>query len=166
MPRPKKCRRVGFIPKCLRFVPYGTEQEASGEIVVSIEEMEAVRLSDFEGLEQNECAKNMGISRGTFQRIIKAARQKIADALINGKPIRIDGGCYKRGHCTLICKCCGYQWQDLYDEDGGNSREKCLRCESSELECIDGDSTCRKHCKRFGMKYNYLSNEGKDDTNE
>lgn len=92
MPRPKKCRRVGFIPKCLRFVPYSMERETSEETVISIEEIEAVRLSDVEGLEQNDCAERMGISRGTFQRIINAARHKIADALVNGKSIRIESG--------------------------------------------------------------------------
>ncbi|KLU59879.1 hypothetical protein CEB3_c40130 [Peptococcaceae bacterium CEB3] len=56
--------------------------------------MEAMRLSDYEGMEQDACAQSMQISRGTFQRLIYAARKKLADALVNGKVIRIEGGNY------------------------------------------------------------------------
>jgi predicted DNA-binding protein (UPF0251 family) len=166
MPRPKKCRRVGFIPKCLQFVPYSMEQELSGEVVVSIEEIEAIRLSDFEGLEQNDCAERMGVSRGTFQRIINVARQKIADALINGKSIRIEGGCYKREQCTLICKCCGHQWKDACSGTGEQSSEKCSYCNSEEVECMEQGNTCGKHCRRFSMEQYDIYDDGKDDKNE
>ncbi len=96
MPRPRKCRRVGFIPDNQIFYPQLHNPE---EIILSVEEVEAVRLSDLEAMEQDACAESMQVSRGTFQRIINAARQKIADALVNGKTIRIEGGSYEvSGH--------------------------------------------------------------------
>jgi len=96
MPRPRKCRRVGFVPDNQMFYP---KLQSDEEIVLSVEEVEAIRLSDLEALEQDACAESMGVSRGTFQRIINTARQKIADALVNGKAIRIEGGSYEvSGH--------------------------------------------------------------------
>lgn len=92
MPRRKKCRRVGFIPSNQLFYPQNQNEE---KVFLQIEEVEAIRLSDLEEMEQNEAAEMMNISRGTFQRIIKTARQKVADALINGKMIHIEGGHYE-----------------------------------------------------------------------
>lgn len=92
MPRPKKCRKVGFIPCNDAFYPH---VESVEEVMLSLEEVEALRLADLNSMEQDACAGSMEISRGTFQRIIKVARQKVADAVINGKVIRIDGGIYK-----------------------------------------------------------------------
>ncbi len=104
MPRPRKCRRVGFIPNNQMFYPHLQNPE---EIVLSIEEVESIRLSDLEVMEQDACAESMQISRGTFQRIINAARQKLADALVNGKTIRIEGGSYEvsghHGGCQGRC---------------------------------------------------------------
>ena len=96
MPRPRKCRRVGFVPDNQMFYPHLQNPEI---IVLSVEEVEAIRLSDLEAMEQDACAESMQVSRGTFQRIINAARQKLADALVNGKAIRIEGGSYEvSGH--------------------------------------------------------------------
>jgi len=65
------------------------------EIILHVDEFEAVRLKDLEGLEQEECAKKMKISQPTFHRLILSARKKIADAIINGKAIKIEGGNFK-----------------------------------------------------------------------
>ena len=92
MPRPKKCRMVGFVPDNSCFHPQLYNKD---EIVLSIEEVESIRLSDYLEMEQNSAAKSMNVSRGTFQRIINVARKKTADALINGKTIRINGGHYE-----------------------------------------------------------------------
>ena len=101
MPRPRKCRKVRFIPNNKCFYPL---KENNDEIVLMIEEIEALRLSDFAMLEQDEAAKNMNISRGTFQRILNLARYKTADAIINGKIIRIEGGDYEFVHNPSCCK--------------------------------------------------------------
>ncbi len=74
---------------------------------LSVEELEALRLKDLEGLDQEECATRMGISRPTFQRILYAARAKVAEALVSGKAIRIAGGDFevpeKRAFQCLVC---------------------------------------------------------------
>jgi predicted DNA-binding protein (UPF0251 family) len=62
------------------------------EVVLTMDEFEAVRLKDYEDMEQTQAAKKMGISQPTFQRLYESARKKIADALVNGKAIRIEGG--------------------------------------------------------------------------
>jgi len=64
------------------------------EIILQVDEFEAARLKDLEGLEQEECAKKMSISQPTFHRLVVSARKKLADAIINGKAIRIEGGNY------------------------------------------------------------------------
>lgn len=92
MPRPSKCRRVEFLPNVTYFKPAGVPLKNLEEVSMSVEEVEAVRLKDLEGLEQEQGAEKMNISRPTFQRILASARQKIADALLSGKAIRIEGG--------------------------------------------------------------------------
>jgi predicted DNA-binding protein (UPF0251 family) len=92
MPRPPKCRRVAYLPEATYFKPAGIPLRALSEVRLSIEEAEAIRLKDLEGLEQEPSAEKMNISRPTFQRVLASARQKIADALLKGKAIRIEGG--------------------------------------------------------------------------
>jgi predicted DNA-binding protein (UPF0251 family) len=92
MPRPSKCRRVAFLPNVTYFKPAGIPLRTLEEIRLSIEEAEAIRLKDLEGLEQEQGAGKMNISRPTFQRVLASARTKIADALLHGKAIRIEGG--------------------------------------------------------------------------
>ena len=91
MPRPRKCRRVGLVPANPCFYP---QMGNPDEVVLNVEEIEAIRLSDLLGMDQDAAAESMDVSRGTFQRIINEARRKLADALINGKTIRIKGGNY------------------------------------------------------------------------
>jgi predicted DNA-binding protein (UPF0251 family) len=95
MVRPRLCRRVKFNPNITYFKPRGIPLAKLREIILNIDEFEAVRLKDLDGLEQGECAKKMNISQPTFHRLILSARKKIADAIINGKAIKIEGGNYK-----------------------------------------------------------------------
>ncbi len=95
MPRPIKFRRIGFKPHVNYFKPAGVPLAQLEEVVLTMEEFEAIRLKDVEGLEQIEAAKKMDISQPTFNRILCSARKKIADALINGKAIRVEGGTYQ-----------------------------------------------------------------------
>jgi len=92
MARPVKWRKIENIPQILRFYPEQSGQAWGGENILRLEEIEAIRLKDLEGLEQEDCANRMEVSRPTFQRILVSARKKIADSLIQGKEIRIDGG--------------------------------------------------------------------------
>ena len=92
MPRPICRRRVGFIPGTRYFKPMGMPMNMLEEVIVTIDELEAVRLADYQGLYQEQAAEKMQISRPTFGRIIESAHKKIADALVNGRALRIQGG--------------------------------------------------------------------------
>ena len=93
MPRPKKPRFVSGYPTLTAFIPEGVP--ITGEIYLSVEELEAVRLSDFEGLDQESAANLMEVSRQTYGRILARARHCISEALITGKALRIEGGDYE-----------------------------------------------------------------------
>ena len=94
MARPRMCRRVRFSPRVTYFKPRGVSLRELDEVILHIDEYEAVRLKDLEGLGQEECARKMGISQPTFHRLVVCARKKITDAIITGKAIRIEGGNY------------------------------------------------------------------------
>lgn len=91
MVRPCCPRRVSFFPVCCCFRPE-EEFPPQGEVVLLLDELEALRLTDLEGLYQEEAARRMGVSRATFARILVSARMKVAEALIRGKIIHIGGG--------------------------------------------------------------------------
>jgi len=95
MPRPFRCRRVWFQPGVTHFRPAGVRLARLIDVVLTMDEFEAVRLKDFEGMDQEKAAKKMNISQPTFSRLVDTARKKIADALVNGKAIKIEGGPYK-----------------------------------------------------------------------
>lgn len=92
MPRPKIRRKVRFEPNVTYFKPVGVRMIELEETIVTMEEFEAIRLKDFEGLNQEESAKKMGISQPTFNRLLSSARKKIASAIVDGKAIKIEGG--------------------------------------------------------------------------
>lgn len=93
MARPVKCRRVCHIPDNLEFLPRG---EAAGEpVVLTVDEYETIRLIDKEGLSQEECGAQLGVGRTTAQKIYDVARGKIAQALVLGLPLRIEGGDFR-----------------------------------------------------------------------
>lgn len=92
MARPQCRRRVGAPPGCLAFKPAGVARSGLAEIVLGVDELEAMRLADLEGLYQEEAAERMKISRQTFGRIVAAARKKVATALVEGTSLRIEGG--------------------------------------------------------------------------
>lgn len=96
MPGRRRCRRVGNPPSFTSFEPVMTGRATEPEeAVLSVEEFEAVRLKDLEGLDQIVCAAQMEISQPTFHRLVISARRKIADALTHGKTIKIQGGNYR-----------------------------------------------------------------------
>jgi uncharacterized protein len=97
MPRPMKVRRIRCNPESNYFKPRGIPITELEEVILSGDELEALRLADFEGLYQEEAAIEMNISRQTFGNIIHSARRKIADALMNGKAVKIEGGAVAMG---------------------------------------------------------------------
>jgi len=95
MSRPRILRRVWFEPNVTYFKPAGIRMIDLEESILAVDEFEAIRLKDLEGLEQEEASKKMNISQPTFFRLLDSARKKIADAIVNGKAIKIEGGVYK-----------------------------------------------------------------------
>ena len=92
MPRPCCQRRICCQPNATYFKPAGVPLRDLEEVVVTLDEVEALRLADFKGQYQEQAAKQMKISRATFARIVEAARKKVADAILHGKALRIEGG--------------------------------------------------------------------------
>lgn len=95
MARPRKRRRVCTLPEVNRFGPVDIWENISESVIMTVEEYEVIRLMDLEGLNQVECADIMGVARSTIQRIYDNARKKLADSLVNGKILKIEGGDYK-----------------------------------------------------------------------
>lgn len=128
-PRPRKHRIVESEPVHTVFKPAGIPKASLQEIVLTVEQFEAIRLKDLEGLEQEACAELMHISRPTFQRVLCRAREIVARALVEGKALHIEGGHYRlRQHLQ-----CRY---------GGN-----VFCDIAEQECPG------RHCRRRGCHY-------------
>lgn len=93
MPRQKRPRWISEHPEVTGLLPQGTTE--MGETIMSLEEFEAIKLSDYLGLDQSEAAQQMNISRQTFGRVLKQARYNLSEALVTGKRLLITGGCYK-----------------------------------------------------------------------
>ena len=92
MARPKNCRRVNSMPLSNYFKPRGIPLRMLEESILTVDEFEALRLADLDGLYQDQAAVKMGVSRQTFGRIIESAHKKVAEALVKGKALKIEGG--------------------------------------------------------------------------
>ncbi|MBX7255085.1 MAG: DUF134 domain-containing protein [Candidatus Hydrogenedentes bacterium] len=92
MSRPVCCRRIGLKPGCKAFKPLGIPAAGLERIALGLDELEALRLADLEGLYHGDAAERMGVSRATFGRIVEAARRKVAEALVAGRLLVIEGG--------------------------------------------------------------------------
>lgn len=95
MPRPRKWRKVCCLPENDTFGPLGCDGEQEDIITMTVDEYETIRLIDHEQLSQEECSDQMNVARTTVQRIYADARKKLAESLVEGKPIRIEGGDYE-----------------------------------------------------------------------
>ena len=105
MPRPRKCRRVCEFPRTVKFLPDSPGNETP-EIILTVDEYEAIRLIDKEGLSQEQCGALMQVARTTVQQIYAGARKKLANMLVDGLPLRIEGGDYRL--CGGGDRSCGY----------------------------------------------------------
>lgn len=111
MPRPKKCRKVCCMPAHTEFVPVcGSACEIKDTVFMTVDEYETIRLIDKEGFSQEECSRYMGVARTTIQQIYNNARRKIAEAIVDGRKLRIEGGDYRLcDGSEKICTCGGCQ---------------------------------------------------------
>lgn len=152
-------RRVSCLPKATHFKPREIPLCDLEIINLSIEELEAIRLCDLLHVEQNEAADMMGISRKTFWNDLQKARQKVVDALVNGKAIEISGGEYvNSGECKVefLCKKCENEWESQCSEGRPSS---CPNCGSGIICRIGGDGRGKRlienrYCcpKKMGKK--------------
>ncbi len=130
MVRPRKLRRVSFLPGVTYFKPRGIPLRVLQEVRLSVDELEALRLKDLEGLEQEEAAEEMGISRQTFQRVLEEARRKVAEGLVRGKALRIEGGDYELAPMPFQCRRCGHRWEQVLS---GGAPVDCPNCEGRRV---------------------------------
>lgn len=113
MPRPRKCRIVCCMPEFNRFGPLGADTELDNIIKMTVDEYETIRLIDLDGMTQEDCSKQMNVARTTVQGIYNEARKKLAQALVFGSELQIEGGEYRicegdAKTCTMTrCPRCG-----------------------------------------------------------
>lgn len=153
MARPQCPRKIESAPGTLYFKPRAIPLSQLQEVIITFDEYEAIRLADLKGLYQKQAAQKMIISRQTFGRIIESARKKIADALINGKAIKIEGGVINMAQKRLFhCNDCDYYWEVPF---GTGRPEACPNCMSTDFNRADtnrGPGNSQKGiCRRHGV---------------
>lgn len=135
MPRPHRNRRIAESPGCTRFKPAGVPAADLEEVVLGVDELEALRLADVEGLYQEAAAQRMNVSRPTFGRIVSEARRKAATALVNGCALTIEGGPVEMpAQRSFVCHDCGYAWDEPF---GGGRPPACPQCGSGDFRRTD-----------------------------
>jgi predicted DNA-binding protein (UPF0251 family) len=132
MVRPQKHRRVAFNPEISYFKPRGIPMFDLEEVRLTVDQREAIRLSDLLGMSHEDAGRRMGVSRATFGRIVQRARMAVADALINGKAINVEGGNYKLISTTRIfyCNNCSREWEEPL---GTGRPECCPACKEDDF---------------------------------
>ncbi len=163
MPRPPKCRTVNSHPVATIFKPAGIPKVNLEEIVLTLDEFEALRLTDFLGLYQDDAAASMQVSRQTLGNILVEARRKVADCLVNGKALRIEGGNVNMNERIFECLGCAHRWPVSY---GVNRPNTCPACGSDTItRAADdpgrghGQGCCRK--KRHFQRENAHENRNR-----
>ncbi|HUL80383.1 MAG TPA: DUF134 domain-containing protein [Vicinamibacteria bacterium] len=135
MPRPPCPRRVAAPPRCSYFKPAGIPMTRLEEVALSVDELEALRLADLEGLYQDDAAARMGVSRPTFARVVEVARRKVAEALVRGRALRIGGGPVAFvGERRFRCEACRHEWSLPF---GTGRPEGCPDCRSEAFRRTD-----------------------------
>ena len=95
MARPSKCRKVSKIPSCCDFFTEKTAENETNRIILNVDEYEAIRLIDYLGMTQEQCAERMEVGRATIQAVYSSARTKLARFLVEGTRLQIEGGHYE-----------------------------------------------------------------------
>jgi predicted DNA-binding protein (UPF0251 family) len=135
MPRPEKCRFVNGRPATTALKPAGIPARQLQVVELGLDELEAIRLADWEGMYFDAAGEQMGLSRATFGRLIERARHKVADALVNGKMLSFKGGHIMTSDNRIFhCDVCDQN----FDAPRGTGRpEACPNCESEEVYRVE-----------------------------
>lgn len=137
MARPKNCRKIAALPGCVLFKPAGVPARTLSEVRLSVDEFEAIRLADRQGLYQQDAAAQMGVSRQTFGRIVDSARKKVATALVEGLALRIEGGEVELAEArAFLCADCQHAWQEPY---GTGRPAACPACGGLHIRRAESD---------------------------
>jgi predicted DNA-binding protein (UPF0251 family) len=140
MARPPIERSVGGVPRITLFKPAGVPARLLEQLQLAVDELEAIRLVDLEGLSHEDAAQAMGISRQTVGRVLERGRAKVAEALVGGKAILIGGGQYRVEPRQMRCFSCDHRW--LSGDEGGPV-SACPACGSADVGvCWGGGGRC------------------------
>lgn len=140
MARPPIERAVGGIPRVTLFKPAGIPGSQLEHLSLAIDELEALRLVDLEGLSHEQAASAMGVSRQTVGRVLERGRAKVAEALVAGKALIIGGGQYRVEPRQLCCASCGALWTAGEDD---SRPAACPSCGSADIgTCWDPAGGC------------------------
>ena len=140
MPRPPIERSVAGVPRITLFKPAGVPARELDRLRLAVDELEAIRLVDLEGLSHERAAEALGVSRQTVGRVLERGRAKVADALVGGKAIEISGGQYRVKPQQLRCFACQEQWAT---RDTVPDAASCPRCGSDDVAaCTGPQSSC------------------------
>lgn len=153
MPRPKNERIVHEPPMFTEFKPVGVYGRDLEFISLTIDEYEAFRLADDMGLSHEEAAAEMEISRSTFTRLIEDARKKIAQLIVEGKRLVIEGGAIHFRSNIIRCANCGY----MFKIPISGEMKACPECHSADLISLAGGfghGRCCGQRHRFGKNQN------------
>ena len=153
MPRPTCCRNVEFPPDTILFKPAGVPAGRLEQVELQLDEFEAIRLADLEGLYHCDAAAAMNVSRQTFGRVLESGRRKVAQALVHGTSILIKGGVVKMSDMrTFVCSSCTARWQIPH---GTGCPKECPECKSADIrrdpsECRHGAGHGHGHAHGAG----------------
>ncbi len=151
MPRPPIERSVAGVPRVTLFKPAGVPARELEQLQLAVDELEAIRLVDLEGLSHEQAASVMGVSRQTVGRVLECGRGKVAEALVGGKAILIGGGQYRVEPQQVRCFSCQQRW--IAEAEPGPA-PACPKCGSTDVGvCWGADGQCarrRGHGKGAG----------------
>ena len=148
MPRPEKQRSVHEPPLFSEFKPIGIPGRYLERVSLTLDEFEAFRLADYDGLSHEEAAAEMGISRPTFTRLIEKARKRLAELIIDGKILAIEGGNIHFRNNIISCHDCGH----MYNINMRQIVTECPKCRSKNLLNLAGDFGHGRCCIESNFK--------------
>ncbi len=153
MPRPQNNRIVNEPPLFTEFKPVGVNRPDLDQVLLSLDELEAFRLADKLGFSHANAADEMEISRSTFTRLIEKAREKVADFIINGKMLTVEGGNIHFRKNIIRCNKCGY----MFKININNMITECPACHSHDLINLAGGfghgKCCNNRYRKRGGNY-------------
>lgn len=150
MARPYTNRNIKEPPRIRGFAPYGSPRSVFEKVELNIDEFEAIRLADYEGLDQGEAARRMGISGSTFSRLIEKAHKKIGEAFVEVREILIGGGSVHFRNNIFRCGNCGHLIRMSIDRPGPQRCPECGSLNFSDLARSYGHGPCCRNRWRGG----------------